>query len=151
MWWRGGLLASLLVCAGLASAIDAQAPDVRGAWRAEQYALKDGPVHEVAGRIFFTSTDWTVLFFVRHDGQLKRASAEGGTYTLSGDQLVFTHLFNYSSGQAVPGLAESPLQMVARDGAGAPTERCRVELAGDRLTIRFPSGNAMMFRRSSTP
>ena len=35
------------------------------------------------------------------------------------------------------------------DGEQAASEPCELELDGDRLTIRFPSGNSMTFLRNS--
>ncbi len=125
-------------------------PGVRGAWQTETYFLQDGTQHDVEGAIFFTESDWTVLFFVPgEDGDPRRGSAEGGIYTLDGTSLVFTHRYNLSFGHAVPGLPATPLTMRIADGAEAPREPCQMELDGDRLTLRFPSGNSMTFLRSS--
>ena len=38
--------------------------DIKGAWKPETYFLKAGGQLKVDGLIFFTDTDWTVLFFV---------------------------------------------------------------------------------------
>lgn len=122
-------------------------PDIRGAWAAESYHLADGPVHPVAGRIFFDDGDWQVLFFVMDaEGAVHRGSGEGGGYVLRGDSLILTHLFNLSVGDALEGLLESELRMSVRDEADAPEEPTRVERAGDLLTLFFPSGNRMTFR-----
>jgi hypothetical protein len=100
--------------------------------------------------IVFTRSEWLVLFFVTPDGKTpRRGSAEGGSYTLTNDALVFTHLYNFSSGQAVAGLPESPLRMELHEAGDAPVEPSRVEFTGDKMTIRFPSGNSFIFRRSS--
>jgi hypothetical protein len=73
---------------------------VEGAWHPEIYTLKDGTVQEVTGLIFFTDRDWTVLFFTKDGrGGLERGAGEGGTYTLEGDRLVFTHLGEESGGR----------------------------------------------------
>ena len=127
----------------------AQTSDIRGSWHAETYLLKDGTRHTVQGLIFFTAKDWTVLFFVTPDGQVQRGSGEGGTYVLNGDALTFTHFYNLSAGKGVTGIPESPLRMTVKDGTSAVSEACRVSFEGGRLTIHFPSGNQMMFRRSS--
>jgi len=125
--------------------------DLRGGWETEKYLLNGGIEHPLKGRIFFTDREWTVLFFViGSDSAPKRGSAEGGTYTLSGDRLVFTHRYHLSFGDAMQGLAESPKRMSVQENAGAPNEPCAVELKGEVLTIRFPSGNRMTFRRSSS-
>ncbi len=153
-------LGSVLAPAVLATGVAAQEPSsaasgspppaLRGSWIPETYTLSDGTVHAVDGRIVFTANDWLVVFFVLEDGRAARGSAEGGRYTLEGDLLTFEHLYHLSAGEAVEGLEASPLRMVARPGEG-PREPTRVETDGDRLTLRFPSGNAMSFRRGSAP
>ena len=139
-----GLLASVTAGPGQAQV----APSIVGAWSAETYHLKDGPTHPVQGRIFFADADWQVLFFVMdEDGRPRRGSAEGGGYTLAGDSLVLTHLFNLSVGDAMEGLAAAELRMVARGEEGAPEEPTRVDVSASRLVLHFPSGNRMVFRR----
>lgn len=116
---------------------------VEGAWHPEIYTLEDGTEKKVTGLIFFTDRDWTVLFFTRDaSGGLERGAGEGGTYTLEGDRLVFTHLYHLSGGS-------TPLKMSAKLPEDAELEPCRIDLAGEILTIFFPSGNRMTFRRSS--
>jgi hypothetical protein len=116
---------------------------IEGAWQPEIYTLQDGTVEEVTGLIFFTDRDWTVLFFTKKDGGgLERGAGEGGTYTLEADRLVFTHLYHLSGGS-------TPLKLSAKSPEDAEVEPCRIELAGEVLTIHFPSGNRMRFRRSS--
>ena len=125
-------------------------PTIHGAWQPERYLLKDGSELAVTGQIFFAEADWTVLFFVLgDDGEPKRGSGEGGTYTLKDDSLVFTHTYHLSSGEATGSLAESPLRMEIHDASEADTEPCTIDLKADDLTIYFPSGNAMTFRRRS--
>jgi hypothetical protein len=125
--------------------------DLRGAWRPESYRLKDGPVHRVTGLIIFTEKDWSVLFFIVTADGPQRGSGEGGTYTLEGNRLVFRHLYHFAGGKGVAGIPESDLIMKARDAdaADVPAEPCTIALEEDLLTIHFPSGNAMTFRRSS--
>ncbi len=125
--------------------------DLRGSWKPESYRLKSGPVHEVTGLITFTEKDWLVLFFIMTDEGARRGSGEGGTYTLDGDKLVFRHLYNLSGGDAVDGFEASDLSMRVRqpDAADAPAEPCTISIEEDLLTIFFPSGNEMTFRRSS--
>lgn len=119
-----------------------------GAWSTERYVMKDGTEHDVRGHIFFDRNEWTVLFFVVDaDGSPRRGSAEGGTYTLDGTRLVFTHLYHLSQGAAMRGLPESPLRMEARSRGTGPMEPSTIDLDGDQLTIFFPSGNSMIFRR----
>ena len=123
---------------------------ILGAWNPESYALKDGTEYKVSGLIFFTETDWTVLFFVEdEDGNVRRGSGEGGTYTLEGARLTFTHYYHLSAGDAVGSLAASPLRMSVRKAAEAAVEPCEVEVGEASMTIRFPSGNRMVFARSS--
>ena len=130
--------------------LSAQSVDVRGAWNAETYIMKAGAEHRVEGRIFFTESDWQVVFFVvDEEGDIKRGSAEGGTYTLAGDALTFWHLHNFSTGEAMEGLEEAPLRMVYRDLENAPEEPANAYVDGDRLTLAFPSGNKLIFTRSS--
>jgi len=142
-WLR---IAPVLLAAVFFSApVLAQSPieGVEGAWHPEIYTLKDGTVQEVTGLIFFTDRDWTVLFFTKDGrGGLQRGAGEGGTYTLEEDRLVFTHLYHLSGGS-------TPLKMSAKSPEDAELEPCRIELAGEILTIHFPSGNRMRFRRSS--
>jgi hypothetical protein len=152
--WMG--LGVMLAAGGaaVARAADAQpvaaAAGLRGAWRAETYELRDGARHTVDGLIFFSERDWTVLFFVLDaEGQPQRGSGEGGTYTLEGDRLVFSHRLNLSAGRAMAGLPEEGLRMVVRGAAGNPAEPCRIDLTADRLAIHFPSGNTLRFSRSS--
>ncbi len=125
--------------------------DIRGTWKPETYRLKSGPVHEVTGLISFTEKDWSVLFFIVTDEGPRRGSGEGGTYTLEGDKLTFRHLYNLSGGHAVDGFEASELSMRVRppDAEDAPAEPCTITIEEDLLTIFFPSGNQMTFRRSS--
>ncbi len=144
------LLAALVAAAAPSGAAQTGPRSIEGARHADAYVLASGERHAVVGHIFFASGQWTVLFFVTDgDGEPRRGSGEGGSYTLEGDRLVFTHLFNLSVGEAMAGLPESPLRMVARAAAGAPTEETTARIEGDRLTLDFPSGNSMTFSRAS--
>jgi hypothetical protein len=144
----------LILALGAAWQVLASSPlvaesQIQGAWRTESYVLKDGSQYDLDGLIVFTEKDWTVLFFVLdEDNQLRRGSGEAGTYALQGEHLTFTHLYNISAGDQLGSLAASPLRMVIHRGE-PPTEPCRVEFDGDRMTIFFPSGNKIDFRRSS--
>jgi len=145
-WFR--IAPVLLAAISLSVPVLAQSPfaGVSGAWHPEIYTLKDGTEQEVTGLIFFTDRDWTVLFFTKDGrGGLERGAGEGGTYTLEEDRLVFTHLYHLSG---VAG-GSTPLKMSAKSPEDAELEPCRIELAGEVLTIYFPSGNRMQFRRSS--
>ena len=128
----------------------AQQPSLQGAWEPQRYLLKDGGELAVTGQIFFAENDWTVLFFVvDEEGQPKRGSGEGGTYTLIGDSLTFVHHYHLSAGEAAGSLPDSPVRMEIHDAADAAREPCTIDLNGDDLTIYFPSGNSMTFRRRS--
>ncbi|MDA0329782.1 MAG: hypothetical protein O2958_12340 [Gemmatimonadetes bacterium] len=141
-------MATVLLIATGGAAQSSNAPAVLGAWTAERYEMAGGGEHEVQGRIFFTARDWQVLFFViGADGTARRGSAEGGTYTLDGEQLVFTHLFNLSVGEEMRGLPAAALRMTSRSPEGAPLEPTEIDVEGDVLTFHFPSGNRMIFRR----
>lgn len=147
----GWLVASLALgsCAASAASLQDHA-SIQGSWRAQEYHLKDGTKHSVDGLIVFTQTDWMVLFFVvADDGTPKRGSAEGGRYELRGAELTFFHHYHLSSGEEMLGLEAAPLRMAVRDASQAPNEPCEIDLAASKLTIRFPSGNAMSFVRSS--
>jgi hypothetical protein len=146
----GRVVLTMILLSVKAAPAFGQDQDVQGAWNAETYFLKDGAEHRVEGRIFFTDSDWQVVFFVVDGmGEIKRGSAEGGTYTLDGEGLTFWHLHNFSTGEAMEGLEEAPLRMVYRDLEDAPQEPSSVYVAGDELTLAFPSGNRLLFRRSS--
>ncbi len=90
-----------------------------------------------------------MLFFVTEDGEPRRGSAEGGTYRASRPDLVFTHLYHLSSGEAMAGLPESPLRMDVRPPGGGAEEPSTYEIEDGRLTLFFPSGNRMEFVRAS--
>ena len=131
----------------VAGTLEAAQPALQGVWKPELYRLKDGSELQVEGHIFFGEKLWTVLFFVLEEGQIRRGSAEGGSYTLQGENLVFTHLYHLSSAQAVKSLPESPLRMELQRASQASREACTIHLQANRLTLRFPSGNSMQFSR----
>lgn len=143
------VMAALTGAASGVSRVHAADADLRGSWKSEIYTLKDGTRHVMPGLLIFTKTDWTTLWVITVDGKAVRGAGEGGTYTVSGDKLTFTHLFNVSGGKAVTEMPESPLRVEANNPDRAPIEPCTVKLNGDRLTIHFPSGNQIAFRRSS--
>ncbi len=122
--------------------------DIMGAWEAQTYLLSTGQEHALAGKIFFTDIDWQVVFFVfDSEGKLQRGSAEGGAYATAGERLTFRHRFNLSIGEALPGLPKDDLRMVVHETM--TTEEARYGIDGDMLTLFFPSGNEMRFRRAS--
>ncbi len=142
----------LLLAAGVVPAAQGASGDleIRGAWHPDTYILEDGTRHPVRGLIVFTDRDWSVVFLVAPDGHTPlRGSAEAGTYRLNGNRLVFSHLYNLSGGGAVEGIPESPFEMNLHEATSAPSEPSTVELTGRRMTIRFPSGNAMEFERAA--
>lgn len=133
-------------------ALDADAQEnhraLEGVWSAERYVLRDGLTHQVSGRIFFSGNEWTVLFLVLdRDGHPRRGSGEGGTFTLRGNDLVFSHLFHVSAGDEMDGLPASPLRLETHSAAEAQRESSTIALNRNRLTIFFPSGNRMEFER----
>ena len=141
------LLATAMAGAAAAPAAD---PDIRGTWYPDTYILKDGTRHPVRGQIIFTDREWNVVFLVAPDRRTpRRGSGEAGTYTLEGNRLVFSHLYNLSGGEAVKGIPAGPFEMNLHDTTDAPTEACTVERRGSRMTIRFPSGNAMELARKA--
>jgi hypothetical protein len=149
--WTLGLLVIPLLLAYLPVGVAGQTSDpLQGVWSAEQYLLADGTDHELRGRIFFAERHWQVLFFVIDDfGEPRRGSGEGGTYERTADGVVFRHLFNLSAGEAMFGLEEAPLRMIARSPEDAPLEPTRVLVDGDVLTLYFPSGNRMTFSKAT--
>ena len=135
---------------GLVETVSGGQASITGAWRVESYILRDGGRPPVDGSILFTESGWAVLFFiVDEEGEPRRGSGEGGTYTLDGDQLTFFHRFNMSGGDAVEGFAASDWSLTLREPDAAVDESCTVDLSDERLTIHFPSGNRMEFSRSS--
>lgn len=127
---------------------DPSATDLDGAWRADRYELAEGGSHPLAGHILFVDGEWNVLFYVL-DGadEPVRFSAEGGTFTRNGNDLIFTHLYYAAKGEAVTGLTEAPFEM--RVNRGEPVvEPSSATVEGDRLTLHFPSGNRMTFNRN---
>lgn len=147
-----GLMAlAATMTVGSAGDLDAQTSDaLEGAWSAEHYHLAGGVTHPVRGQIFFVDGSWQVLFFVTDEtGSPRRGSGEGGTYERTAEGVVFKHLFNLSVGDALPGLEPAPLRMTVRDPDEAALEPTRIDVDGQVLTLHFPSGNRMVFHRSS--
>ena len=145
----GGIAVALTLSAPLASA---QPNDIRGAWRADTYVLKDGTSHHVDGLMIFSESEWAVVYFVEDDeGQPQRGAGEGGPYTLEGDELVLTRDYLVIASQDIGSLPEIPLRFDVPGLTDPVVEECRLEMSADRITIEFPSGNRMGFRRSSGP
>lgn len=124
---------------------------ILGTWKVDRYVLRDGRDPRVDGSILFTEDGgWAVLFFViDEDGEPRRGSGEGGTYTVEGDRLTFFHLYTMQGGEAVEGYDASDLSLTLREPEAAVSEACTIELAADQMTIHFPSGSRIEFSRSS--
>jgi hypothetical protein len=143
------LVVGTLVAMPVSVAAQAHVPGIEGVWSAERYVMKSGVEHDVAGHIFFTDGQWTVLFFVLdEEGTPRRGSGEGGSYSLDGDRLTLTHRYNLSAGDSMPSLPASPLRMIARTPAESPLEETTLRIEHDTLTLLFPSGNSMRFRKA---
>jgi hypothetical protein len=144
---------TLLLLGGLCiPAAESQVPGVRGAWKVESYTLKSGVTHHVEGMMMFSDSDWTVVYFVKtDDGEPRRGVGAGGPYLLVDDQLTLTRDYVVIGGKAIGELEEIPLRFTVPGANASTVEECRIEHDGERLTIVFPSGNRMGFRRSSLP
>lgn len=159
----GGAAAGSSLGAAAAGAVGRSDGALLGAWRPREYRLAGGEVLPVDGRIVFlgeegaSEGEWLVVFFVPGDGgdaegsgTPLRGSAEGGQFFRDGETLTLTHAYHLSAGEAVGPLPEAPLRMAARsirEAAERHREPCRFTIAGDRLTLFFPSGNSMVFSR----
>ena len=122
-----------------------QSPVLKGTWRPEKYVIKNSEELSVTGQIFFSDKNWQVLFFVLNEnGDPVRASAEGGDYLLEQENLTFYHLYNYSVDDRN---ASSRLKVFNQENK--QEELCRIKLVGEDLTIYFPSGNSMIFKKIS--
>lgn len=152
---RWVLLPILLVALGYMglsrASVAAPREGIEGVWDARTYRLAGGSRHPVRGRIFFQDGHWQVLFFVMDaSGNPQRGSGEGGTYELVGDQLTFQHELNLSAGEAVSGLPEAPLRMIARRPEQSVPEAARAAVVGEALTLWFPTGNRLHFERAKS-
>lgn len=133
-------------------AAGAGANDLRGAWRADSYVLKSGERHHVEGLMIFSENEWNVVYFVKdEEGRPQRGAGEGGPYRLNGNELVLTRDYLVIASNQIKELREIPLRFDIPAFTDPVVEPCRVELGEDYITIEFPSGNKMGFRRSSSP
>lgn len=112
-------------------------PALEGVWRTETYVVA-GTARVVDGVLFFTDGQWVTLYFVPGEGG-PWGSAEAGRYRYDGKRLVFLHQLVFQGGGG------RPLQI---DQQASREEECDVVLDHDRLTIRFPSGNDLLLRRT---
>ena len=85
------------------------------------------------------------------DGEPHRGVGAGGPYSLDGNELTLTRDYVVIGGEALGELEEIPLRFTIPGANASAVEECRIERDGERLTIVFPSGNRMGFRRSSLP
>lgn len=133
----------------VAEADQAAASPIEGVWIALQYVLASGDGHTLRGRIFFSGGDWTVVFFVLdEEGAARRASAEGGTYSVVDDVVTFRHEYNFSRGDEIAGMAAAELRMDVTPRGSEAEEPTRFSVDGSMLTLFFPSGNRMTFEKS---
>jgi len=134
-----------LICLFYSQYSFSQSPQIKGTWRPEKYVMKDSEELFVTGQIFFSDKNWQVLFFVLNEnGDPVRASAEGGDYILEQNNLTFYHLYNYSGDDQN---ATTMLKVFNQENR--QEESCKIKLVGEDLTIYFPSGNSMIFKKIS--
>ena len=142
----------LLTGVVMAAPVRTQEADLRGAWQVDCYVLADGSRYQVDGLMLFSETDWAVVYFVKDaDGQPQRGAGEGGPYTLDGERLVLLRDYLVIASEEIGALPEIPLRFDVPGVTDQVVEECRLEIGAGRLTIEFPSGNRMGFRRSSGP
>lgn len=123
---------------------------LRGAWEPREYVLRDGAAHALQGLMIFGSTEWSTLFFLGPAGEPVWGVGLGGSYRLDGDRLALTHRYALSTGDPPAGVPPVS-RLAARAAADAAVEECRVRVEDDRLSLSFPSGNRMTYRRVSRP
>lgn len=109
---------------------------VEGVWRTETYVVA-GTEKTVEGVLFLTNGQWATLYFVPgEEGPF--GSAEAGRFQYEDGRLVFLHQLVFQGGGG------RPLHI---DQQARREEECQIAIEGDRLTIRFPSGNHLHLRR----
>ena len=122
-------------------------PALEGFWTPEKYLLESGESKPVSGHISFGKNQWSVVFFILDDeGKPLSASAEGGEYSLENNNLIFWHSYNFSD--VSKGDVTELTKTISRT-ENRQKEFCTIEIEDDLLAIYFPSGNAMIFSRSS--
>ena len=134
----------LLIALAVLPSCNQQDNALIGAWKPKKYVLSSGESKVVDGHIFFDQDQWGVIFFILDDnGDVANASAEGGTYELNGENLIFSHYYNLSDVDKGDSTELSKTLRSSNDII--PEESCRIEIEDDILVIYFPSGNAMIF------
>ncbi len=120
---------------------------ISGFWLPKKYVMINGESKDVSGHISFGSNQWSVVFFILDDdGNPMNASAEGGEYLLEKNNLTFWHSYNFSD--TSKGITGNLTKTVSSKD-NRQKEFCHIELEEDTLVIYFPSGNAMIFSKST--
>ncbi|MEQ9423569.1 MAG: hypothetical protein RJQ09_04065 [Cyclobacteriaceae bacterium] len=136
----------LIVIVVLLSSCQQQDESLIGAWQPQRYILQNGSTVDVDGHIFFSQSEWSVVFFtVDENGDVLNGSAEGGDYALDGNRLTFRHKYNMSD---IDKGNSTQLRKELKKSSGEYTEEtCKIEIKEGVLAIYFPSGNAMIFAK----
>ncbi len=120
---------------------------ITGFWMPKKYVMTTGESKDVTGHISFGKDQWSVVFFVLDSaGNPASASAEGGEYQLENNNLTFWHSYNFSD--ISKGTVGNLTKSISPD-ENRQKEFCHIELEENTLVIYFPSGNAMIFSKSS--
>jgi hypothetical protein len=109
---------------------------VQGAWQTARYIVKGTPT-DIDGVLLLVDGRWSTLYFVPgHEGPW--GSGEAGAYDLQGRTLSLHHRLMFQGGGG------RPLHMTQD---ASHVEACPITIAGDTLTIQFPSGNTLVCYR----
>jgi len=109
---------------------------VQGAWRTVRYVVKGSPT-DIEGVLLLVDGRWSTLYFVPGaDGPW--GSGEAGSYEVDGRTLSFHHRLMFQGGGG------RPLHITQE---ASHVEACPIAIAGDTLTIQFPSGNTLVCER----
>jgi hypothetical protein len=130
-----------LVCwVVLAAGVAAQAQkNLSGAWKAVTYEIA-GVAHPMTGLFLFTDKYYSSnVRFRLADGPIDDSNGNAGPYKVLGDEIVFDQWVQ------VHVRPEDTKQPVLSHG-GEP-EHAKLQLAGGRLTLVFPSGNKFLLER----
>lgn len=116
-----------------------QIPRLEGPWRMEFYEPAGNQHAAVNGVLIFCDGRWCTLFFTLGLNQSGDwGSAEAGRYEFRGNELTFYHEFTFQGGGG---------RHVFMTQASQVVEVCAVQLNGQVLEIRFPSGSIVRCRR----